>query len=82
MAVVVGPVGDASDVAPTFEKLNYTFKGVLPVVHHYKGHETGLFIVRASEENLARQHFLRALQGIKLTVLPVKSRYHYVVNTM
>ncbi len=54
--------------------------GLLAVVDHQDGHLLGLSYVGTRKEDFTGEDFCGSLDGIKLTVLPVESWDHDVVN--
>jgi len=83
VAIVVGSVHHASNAALRFVNARDSLLGGLfTIIHHYERHHSAFIVVLTSEANLSRQHFLSALDCIKLPILPVKPWHHDVVNAL
>lgn len=82
MAIVVGSVHHAGNAALRFVDARDGLLGLFTIIHHYERHHSAFIVVLTSEANLSWQHFLSALDCIKLSILPVKPWHHDVVNAL
>jgi len=83
VAIIVGSVHHASNAALRFvNACDGLLGGLLTIIHHYERHHFAPIVVLSCEANLSRQHFLSALDCIKLPILPIKPRHHDVVHAL
>lgn len=80
MAIIVGAVLHAGDLSARFKQSDLRALSPLPIIYHYEGAGAILPQVIASKEYLPRQHLLRSLLGIELSILPVQLGYHNISN--